>query len=127
VVLATWARTPLLDVGDLRPGLHLTTLGADEPGKIELSADLIVAARTVVDDVRLAVSMGAIGNAGLGPEAVHATFSEVLGGARAGRESADQSTVYAPVGLPWQDLALAWPIYQAALASGTARTVDFLA
>jgi ornithine cyclodeaminase len=73
------------------------------------------------------VSMGAIGNAGLGPEAVHATFSEVLSGALPGRESADQATVYAPVGLPWQDLALAWPVYQAALTSGAARTMDFLA
>jgi len=127
VVLATWSRTPLLDVDDVRPGLHLTTLGADEPGKIELSADLLLAARTVVDDVGLAVSMGAIGNAGLGPEAVHATFSQVLSGALPGRESAEQATVYAPVGLPWQDLALAWPVYQAALASGTARTMDFLA
>ncbi|MFF7031641.1 hypothetical protein ACFZAK_27240 [Streptomyces albidoflavus] len=33
VLLATWSRTPLLHLADARPGQHLTTLGADEPGK----------------------------------------------------------------------------------------------
>ncbi|WP_242548801.1 hypothetical protein [Streptomyces albidoflavus] len=33
VPLATWSRTPLLHLADTRPGQHLTTLGADEPGK----------------------------------------------------------------------------------------------
>ncbi|MGW4970190.1 hypothetical protein ACWEP3_09360 [Streptomyces albidoflavus] len=32
VLLATWSRTPLLHLADTRPGHHLTTLGADEPG-----------------------------------------------------------------------------------------------
>ncbi|MEU4193369.1 ornithine cyclodeaminase family protein [Kribbella sp. NPDC026611] len=124
VVLATWAREPLLTAADARPGLHLTTLGADEPGKVELSADLLESARVVVDDRKLAAEMGALGNVGLPAEAAAATFSEVLSGAAAGRRSADDLTVYAPVGLPWQDLAIAWPVYQA--ASGEARTINFL-
>ncbi len=32
VLLATWSRTPLLHLGDTRPGQHFTSLGADEPG-----------------------------------------------------------------------------------------------
>jgi alanine dehydrogenase len=125
VVLATWSREPLLTAADTRPGLHLTTLGADEPGKVELSADLLSAARVVVDDRALAVQMGALGNAGLQADAAHATLTEVLTGQAAGRSSPEEITVYAPVGLPWQDLAIAWPVYQA--ASGHARTIDFLA
>jgi ornithine cyclodeaminase len=35
--------------------------------------------------------------------------------------------VYAPVGLPWQDLAAAWIVYQAATASGRGLAVDLLA
>lgn len=123
VVLATWSRRPLLTAADVRPGQHLTTLGADEPGKVELSADLLSAARVVVDDRALAVHMGALGNVGLPADAAHATFSEVLTGAAAGRRSADEITVYAPVGLPWQDLAIAWPVHQAAKG----QTIDFLA
>jgi hypothetical protein len=35
--------------------------------------------------------------------------------------------VYAPVDLPWQDLAAAWIAYQAAAARGRGLTVDLLA
>jgi ornithine cyclodeaminase len=122
VVLATWSREPLLTAGDVRPGSHLTTLGADEPGKVELSADLLTAARVVVDEPGLVTQMGALGNVGLGLEAVHATLTGVLAGGIA--RSEDEITVYAPVGLPWQDLAIAWPVYQA--AGDQHRTVDFL-
>ncbi|MFD7161084.1 ornithine cyclodeaminase family protein [Kribbella sp. NPDC059898] len=123
VVLATWSREPLLTAADLRPGLHLTTLGADEPGKVELSAELLSAARVIVDDRALAVQMGALGNVGLTVDAAHATLTDVLTGAAEGRQ-ADEVTVYAPVGLPWQDLAIAWPVFQAAQHAG--RTIDFL-
>lgn len=124
IILATWSRTPLLTATDLHSGQHLTTLGADEPGKIELSADLLQQSRVIVDDAALATAMGAIGNAGLTATNIHATLTEVLTAKHPGREEANQVTVYAPVGLPWQDLALAWPIYQAAPAS--TRRIDFL-
>ncbi|MBQ1105834.1 ornithine cyclodeaminase family protein [Streptomyces sp. 404i] len=127
VVLATWSRSPLLDATDLRPGMHVTTLGADEPGKVELAADALRRALTVVDDLELAVAMGALGNSGLGADAAHASLGQVLRGERAGRERNDQVTVYAPVGLPWQDLALAWPVYRAAHGAGSCPQVDFLA
>ncbi|WP_427885966.1 ornithine cyclodeaminase family protein [Kribbella sp. GL6] len=123
VILATWSREPLLTAADLKPGRQLTTLGADEPGKVELSADLLSAARVIVDDRTLAVQMGALGNVGLTADAIHATLTEVLTGAAQGRR-ADEVTVYAPVGLPWQDLAIAWPVFQAAQHDGQA--IDFL-
>ncbi|TDW70515.1 ornithine cyclodeaminase family protein [Kribbella pratensis] len=124
VVLATWSREALLTAADVRPGLHLTTLGADEPGKVELSADLLSAARVVVDDRALAAQMGALGNVGLSHDAVSATMTEVLTGVAPGRRTDDEITVYAPVGLPWQDLAIAWPVFQA--AQGRGQVIDFL-
>jgi ornithine cyclodeaminase len=124
VVLATWSREALLSAGDVRPGMHLTTLGADEPGKVELSADLLAAARVVVDDRRLAVEMGALGNVGLSNDQVSATLPEVLTGVAPGRRTDDEVSVYAPVGLPWQDLAIAWPVFQA--ARGRGQVIDFL-
>ena len=124
VILATWSREPLLTAADARPGLHLTTLGADEPGKIELGADLLSAARVIVDDRALAVRMGALGNVGLGVDAAQATLSDVLTGVAPGRRTPEEVTVYAPVGLPWQDLAIAWPVCRAAADHG--RSIDFL-
>jgi ornithine cyclodeaminase len=65
VVTATWSREPLLGTADVRPGTHITSLGADEPGKAELAAALLRGSRVIVDDVTLAVTMGALGNTGL--------------------------------------------------------------
>ncbi|ARF59453.1 ornithine cyclodeaminase family protein [Streptomyces gilvosporeus] len=126
VLLATWSRRPLLGLADTRPGQHLTTLGADEPGKQELSADLLDAALLVVDDRQLAAAMGALAAADLPAGAADATLGEVLRGAHPGRTTAAARTVYAPVGLPWQDLALAWEAYRRAERLGIGATTDLL-
>ncbi|GAA4058542.1 ornithine cyclodeaminase family protein [Actinomadura miaoliensis] len=127
VVLATWARRPLLHAADVPPGTHLTSLGADEPGKAELSADLLDGARVVVDDIDLATRMGVL--AGAAPAVLRAatTLRDLLCGRAAGRGGDDEITVYAPVGLPWQDLALSWAAYRAAAHAGVGTTVDLLA
>jgi ornithine cyclodeaminase/alanine dehydrogenase-like protein (mu-crystallin family) len=65
VVTATWAEEPFIFRRHLRPGMHITTLGADQPGKCEVAADALRAARVIVDDRALAVATGAVGNAGL--------------------------------------------------------------
>jgi ornithine cyclodeaminase len=127
VLLATWSRAPLLDQGDVAPGAHLTSLGADEPGKAELSPALLAAGRVLVDDVPLALSMGAPGTAGLPADAIAGTLSQVLHGTAPGRLADRDVTIYTPVGLPWQDLALAWAAYQQARAAGRGREFDLLA
>ncbi|MDP9863791.1 MULTISPECIES: ornithine cyclodeaminase family protein [Streptosporangium] len=125
-VLATWSREPLLGASDVGPGTHVTSLGADEPGKSELAASLLRAGRVIVDDVSLAVAMGALGNAGLTAADAAGTLAQVLRGEVPGRRGGDEVTVYAPVGLPWQDLALAWVAYRRALDGGAGLAFDFL-
>ena len=129
VLLATWSRTPLLALADTRPGQHLTTLGADEPGKQELAGGLLRDAHLVVDDRELAASMGALAAAGLPASAADATLGEVLRGERPAAHADGTSTVrsvYAPVGLPWQDLALSWLAFREAERRGVGGTVDLL-
>jgi alanine dehydrogenase len=126
VTLATWSREPLLDVADVRPGTHITALGADEPGKAELTAGLLRGSRVIVDDVSLAVAMGALGNAGLTSAQAAGTLAQVLQGQAPGRRDTEEITIYTPVGLPWQDLALTWLAYRLALESGTGHELDFL-
>jgi ornithine cyclodeaminase/alanine dehydrogenase-like protein (mu-crystallin family) len=127
VLAATWARTPFLLPGMLAPGAHVTTLGSDEPGKCEVSADLLRAALFVCDDRDLAVTMGAIGGAGLGPAAIAAELGEVLAGSHPGRTTPDEITIYGGVGLAFQDAVAAWHVYRAARARGAGREVDLLA
>ena len=126
ILTATWAREPFLFSGMIRPGSHVTTLGADEPGKAEVSADILRRSLFVCDDRELAVEMGAIGGAGLGREIVAVELGEILGGNHPGREDAQQVTVFGGVGLAFQDAVAAWAIYQSAVGNGAGRQIDFL-
>lgn len=127
VVMATWARRPILHAADVPRGIHITSLGADEPGKAELGADLLEGARVVVDDVPLAVEMGVLAEAGLDVKHAAGTLRDLLRGQVPGRVKGGEITVYAPVGLPWQDLAVSWAGYAAARAAGAGTEFDFLA
>jgi ornithine cyclodeaminase len=104
----------------------VTTVGPDEPGKCEVGAAVLRDALVVCDDRELAVGMGAVGGAGLGPDVIAAELGDVLGGTHPGRTSDEQITVYGGVGLAFQDLAAAWQVYRAARAVGAGRDVDFL-
>ena len=124
VITATWAKSPIVLGGMIAPGTHITTIGADEPGKAELSADLIAKSRFVCDDESLAVEMGALHGVGLGADHIHASLGDVLSGARPGRTDEKQITIFGSVGLPCQDLPAAWMAYQRARARG-GTTFDF--
>jgi ornithine cyclodeaminase/alanine dehydrogenase-like protein (mu-crystallin family) len=104
VLMATWSREPLILPGMLVPGAHVTTLGPDEPGKVEVSAGVLA-----------------------GSLLVTAELGEVLAGAHPGRTSAEQITVYGGVGLAFQDVVCAWHIYAAAKEQGVGDKIDFLA
>lgn len=126
VVAATWAKESFLYPDLLKPGAHVTTLGADEPGKREVSAELILKSRFFCDDRALALQMGAVGNVGLDSGAISGELGEVLAGQQPGRIG-DAFTVYGGVGLAWMDLAAAWSVYRTALNVGVGQRVDFLA
>ncbi|MFF2659943.1 ornithine cyclodeaminase family protein [Kitasatospora sp. NPDC058032] len=123
VLTATWSREPLLDADVLRPGLHLTSLGFDEPGKTELSPALLRASRLVVDDPALAATSGVLHDTTVDP-ALATPLADVLRGTAPARPD-DRPTVFAPVGLPWQDLALAWPVYLAARSDAASPSFTF--
>ncbi|AGC48929.1 ornithine cyclodeaminase/mu-crystallin family protein [Myxococcus stipitatus DSM 14675] len=125
VITATWSREPFLFPGMVRPGTHITTLGADEPGKVEVSAELLSQSRVFCDHRGLALAGGAVGNVGLGEDAIHAELGEVIAGRKPGRRSDDEVTVFTSVGLPFQDLAAAWHVYQAAKGDDAISGLDF--
>jgi ornithine cyclodeaminase/alanine dehydrogenase-like protein (mu-crystallin family) len=68
-----------------------------------------------------------LASAGLPATAVDATLGEVLDGTHPGRTAPGPRSVYAPVGLPWQDLALAWLAYHETRRRDIGRRIDLLA
>ena len=126
ILTATWSKEPFLFPDMIRAGCHITTLGADQPGEAELAAELIEQATFFCDDRDLALSQGAIGGVGLSAAAINAELGEVLAGNRPGRSDASQITVYGAVGVAFQDLVVAWQVYNDARAQHAGRSLDFL-
>jgi alanine dehydrogenase len=110
VVTVTPGREILLDEGSLRPGQHASLMGADGPGKQEISVAELARVQVFCDDWEQAshngdlvhaVEAGALGRAQV------TELGEVLTGAAPGRASPDEATVFDSTGLAIQDLAIA--------------------
>lgn len=126
VLISAGAGAPL-DRADACPGTHITAIpahgGGGESGGAALSAELVRLARVVVDDAEFAAALGVLADSTQASGTLHG----VLTGSMAAREREDDTTVYVPVGLPWQDLVLAWLAYRGARDAGVGTDVDFLA
>ena len=127
VITAHWGHGSLLVPGSLPAGAHLSTFGAHPRGRCEASAALLERARVVCDHRGLAVEQGAVGAAGLGEDVIDAELGEVLARTKPGRTSAEEVTVFAGVGLPFEDLAAAWQVYEAGRDDEALQRVDFTA
>lgn len=113
VLCDTGAREPILFPGMVSNGCHVISLGAEDPGKLELSPSLIRQSRLFTDDRVLAASLGSLAAAHVRAEEA-TELGEVIAGTKPGRTGLSEITLYAPVGLPFQDLAAAWLIYERA-------------
>ena len=111
-VLATVTpgREILLPEGSLRPGQHVSLMGADGPGKAEIAPAELARTRVFCDDweqashggeLTAAVSTGLLRRDQVG------MLGDVLAGTAPGRSSDDEITAFDSTGLAIQDLAVA--------------------
>lgn len=127
ILCATWSRAPFLFSEMVLPGAHITTLGSDERGKKELSGELLRTSTFFCDDRDLAASKGPLHGIKGAEDLIAAELGEVLAGVVEPRSSAEEITVYGPVGLPFQDLIASWATYQKALSKQQGVAVSHLA
>jgi ornithine cyclodeaminase/alanine dehydrogenase-like protein (mu-crystallin family) len=110
VCCVTPGHEPVVEVGDLRPGLHLNMLGADGPGKAEASVEAVARCKLFCDEWEQASHggelTGAVEAGAIAREAV-TDLGAVLAGAAPGRDDADAVTLFDSTGLAIQDLAIA--------------------
>jgi ornithine cyclodeaminase/alanine dehydrogenase-like protein (mu-crystallin family) len=101
---------PVIDAGDLRPGLHLNMLGADGPGKSEATIGAVASCALFCDEWEQASHGGeltpAVG-AGVITRAHVTELGAVLAGDAPGRPGPDAVTLFDSTGLAIQDLAIA--------------------
>jgi ornithine cyclodeaminase len=107
IVTATTARAdspPLFDAGWVRPGTHISCMGADAPGKRELPPELFSRARVFCDLPEQARRMGESQHAPA--TTVLTPLGEVLIGRTTGRIDDSDITVFDSSGIGLQDLYL---------------------
>ena len=114
----TPVESPLVSLDDLGEHTHVNAMGADAPGKNELAADVVKAAKLVIDDYEQCTHSGEINvpwSAGvLDDDDLYGELGEIVAGTRAGRTVEDGITVFDSTGLAIQDVAAAHVVYERA-------------
>jgi alanine dehydrogenase len=125
VAATTHAREPVVWRDWLSPGTHVSSGGANqEGGEVDPA---IVADSTLVVETREALApppAGAVELAGLDDAAVHAELGELVSGAKPGRTTPVETTLYKSVGIAVQDLAAAAIVLAVAQERGTGHTIE---
>jgi len=116
IVTTTPSKEPLLFADQIRPGTHLTAVGADAAHKIELDPEILGSADSVVVDsisqsqyrgeVFRAVSAGAL------PRDRVVELGSIIEGESRGRRQAGDITVCDLTGVAVQDIQIAKAVYQ---------------
>lgn len=116
ITTTTPVTTPIVKAEFVRPGTHINAIGADAQGKQELDPQLLKHATIVIDnweqashsgEINVALSRGIISRAD-----IYANIGEIVTGKKAGRQSAEQITVFDSTGLAIQDVSAAAEIYR---------------
>ena len=114
VVVATTSQTPVLLGEWLSAGTHINAVGAPRPAWRELDDAVLRAARIYVESREAATrESGDVIAAGQ----VYAEIGEVVTGAKRGRESAGEITLFKSVGVAIEDVVTAELVYRKALGA----------
>ena len=117
LVTVTPGKQILLEEGSLRPGQHVSLMGADGPGKAEIAVGEIARVRVFCDEWEQASHGGELAAAVEADAIERADVTElgaVLTGAARGRGSDEEITIFDSTGLAIQDLAIAIAAYERA-------------
>ena len=111
VIAATSSSEPIIQGAWLKPGTHVSGIGANTPTKKELDPTCFEHARVVADsreqviaecgDLRQAIEVGTVK-----ADVVYAELGELAIGLKEGRASAGEITIFKSVGVALQDIAV---------------------
>jgi ornithine cyclodeaminase len=130
IVTATSSLEPVINKNWLSPGAHVNAIGTHSPNSREVDSGTMGVARIFVDrresainesgDYLLAAKEGAVT-----PESIVAEIGELLIGAKAGRSSESEITLFKSLGLAIEDIACADYLYRKATANNVGTYVNF--
>jgi alanine dehydrogenase len=129
VCTATTSHTPVFRDEQIRPGTHISAVGAYTPGMQELPAETVVRAAVVVDAVDAALAEAGdfiipLRDGLVSREHFSRELGMVASGAAAGRVSADEITLFKSVGNAVQDVVVAKRAVDRARERGIGTEID---
>lgn len=129
VCLATTSREPVIRASWIRPGTHINAVGANVANRREVDVDLVRASRVVVEyreqalqeagDLVLPLRAGEITDG-----AIAAELGEVVTGAKPGRTSAEELTLFKSIGVAIEDVAVGALVYETAVGQNAGTVVE---
>lgn len=130
ICTATGSTKPVFDDKDVKPGTHISAIGAYTPEMQELPIETVARSRIIVDsratvmeeagDIVKAMKAGAITESN-----IHAELGEIVLGKKPGRQSEDEITFFKSVGNAVQDAAAAQVALKNAHAMKLGVEVEF--
>jgi alanine dehydrogenase len=126
VAATTHALEPVVRREWLAPGTHVNSVGLNPRGR-EVDAQTVADATVVVESRDSALApppAGAPELVGVDPSHVHADLGELVTGAKRGRRSREEITLYKSVGVAVQDAAAAALVLAAAREQAVGREIE---
>ena len=122
VLAATTSKTPLFDGNDLKPGTHVTGVGAFTPEMQEIDENAIRRARVIVDSREACLAEA--GDIIKSEAHIDGELGDVLNGRIPGRQDKEEITFFKSVGLAAQDAAAAAAVLAGAEKKGLGTIVE---
>jgi alanine dehydrogenase len=126
VAATTHAVEPVVRREWIEPGTHVNSVGLNPSGR-EVDAQTVADATLVVESRASALApppAGAPELVGVDPDGVHAELGELVTGAKPGRRSRNEITLYKSVGIAVQDAAAAALVLAAARERSVGREIE---
>ncbi len=123
-ITASKRRATIITPEMLEPGMHLNAVGGDCPGKTELHPDVLRHGRIVVEYEPQSRVEGEVQQ--LAADHPVTELWQVLAGQAAGREHAEQVTIFDSVGFALEDHAVLRLVYRLAEAQGLGLDVELV-
>ena len=128
--LATTATTPIIDAEWVQPGLHINGIGSHAVGVREIDTKTMVRSKLVCDNVEACLAEAGdvqipIEEGAMTADDIYGEIGELITGAKPGRESDEEVTIFKSVGLSIQDISAAHYVYERALEEGAGTEFAF--
>ncbi|HEY2049559.1 MAG TPA: ornithine cyclodeaminase family protein [Caulobacteraceae bacterium] len=129
ICTVTAAREPILRHAWVAAGAHVNAVGASTPNAAEVDADLVREARFFVDfrpsaEAEAGEYLMAKASGVIGPDHIAGEIGEVAAGARPGRRSDQEITLFKSLGIAAEDIAVARFLLERAQTQGAGRMVE---